>query len=319
MSESVLTLDVQTDDEGARLDRFLTARLPRTTRSAVRRWIDEGRVAVEGVPALKPGLGLRGGMRIRVRLPEPPTTTLLRESIQVEVLFEDDMLLVVNKRAGMVVHPGHGCVSGTLVNALLGRGTQLASVGSPDRPGIVHRLDRGTSGVLVVAKTDEAHSRLSEAFASRNVRKRYLALVWGHPPEEGTVDQPIGRSRDSPVKMAVRATRGRTRSATTHYCTLETMPGFSWLEVLPHTGRTHQIRVHMQAIHHPLVGDERYGGRAWRGVQDPLKRKALREFDRLGLHAADLTFPHPRSGESLKIDAPLPQELEQLLVILRQP
>jgi len=229
-------------------------------------------------------------------------------------------LVVVDKPAGLVVHPGHGRRTGTLVNALLGRGTSLAPAGGAERPGIVHRLDAGTSGVIVVAKTDRAHRGLSNAFALRQVDKRYLALVWGHPdPPSGTIERGIGRSRNHPVKMAVRSTRGRARPALSHYRTLESMPGFAFLEVLPRTGRTHQIRVHLQSIHHPLVGDDRYGGRAWRGVQDPLKRKAIREFDRLGLHAADLAFDHPASGQRVRFSSPLPDLYQRLLEVLRKP
>jgi len=226
----------------------------------------------------------------------------------------------VDKPAGLTVHPGHGCPEGTLVNGLLGRGVCLSSVGAPDRPGIVHRLDRGTSGLLVVAKTDAAHHALARAFAERTVRKRYVALVWGHPrPESGSIAREIGRSRRDPTKMAVGSTRGRKRRATTGYRTIEALRGFALLDVEPETGRTHQIRVHLESIHHPIVGDDRYGGRAWRGVQDPLKRRALRSFDRLALHAAELELPHPASGRTVRFRAPLPADLEQLLAVLRGP
>jgi 23S rRNA pseudouridine1911/1915/1917 synthase len=220
----------------------------------------------------------------------------------------------------MVVHSGAGCDEGTLVNALLGRGTTLAPAGGVERPGIVHRLDRGTSGLMVVTKTDRAHRALAAAFAERAVRKRYLALVWGRPdPPEGTVERPIGRSRTNPTKMTVGASRGRRRSAVSHYATRESLPGFALLDVEPLTGRTHQIRVHLQSIHHPIVGDERYGGRSWRGVLDPIKRKALREFDRLALHAAALAFRHPTSGRALRFTARRDAQIEALLAVLREP
>jgi 23S rRNA pseudouridine1911/1915/1917 synthase len=217
-----------------------------------------------------------------------------------------------------VVHPGHGNATGTVVNALLGRGVPLAPAGGTHRPGIVHRLDRGTSGLLVVAKTDRAHRALSAAFSQRAVKKRYVALVWGHPqPSEGRIERPIGRSRTNPIKMTV---GGRAaRAATSDYREVEHLAGFSLLDVFPTHGRTHQIRVHLQSIHHPIVGDERYGGRAWRGVQSRPKRDALASFDRLGLHAAELELAHPESGETLTFDSPLPEDFEALLVRLREP
>jgi 23S rRNA pseudouridine1911/1915/1917 synthase len=313
-----LNLEVHPDAEGSRLDRFLAQRLVRLTRSAVGRLIRDGRVCVDGSPAPKPGLALKRGMQVRVDFPAPSSETPQPESIPVEVVYEDEYLVVVDKPAGLVVHPGHGCGSGTLVNALLGRGTTLAPAGGVKRPGIVHRLDKETSGLLVVAKTDPAHRSLSRAFASRNVRKRYDGLAWGHPkPPRGRIARAIGRSRSHPTRMAVRGTRGRVRDAVTLYDTRETMPGFAWLSLDLRTGRTHQIRVHMQSIHHPLVGDDRYGGRQWRSVQDPRKRKALAEFRRLALHAADLSFPHPETGRELSLHAPLPAELRSLLDTLR--
>jgi 23S rRNA pseudouridine1911/1915/1917 synthase len=179
-------------------------------------------------------------------------------------------------------------------------------------------LDQGTSGLVVVAKTDAAHRRLSRAFAEREVRKSYRALVWGRPePAGGVIERPIGRSRGNPTKMAIHGVRGRSRPALTLFRTAETMPGFALLDIDLRTGRTHQIRVHLQSIHHPIVGDERYGGRAWRGVQDPIKRKALRELERLALHAAVLEFPHPCGNRLARFEAPLPDDLVHLLDILR--
>jgi len=235
------------------------------------------------------------------------------------VVHEDEHLVVVLKPAGMVVHPGHGRTAGTLVNALLGSGIPLSPTGAPDRPGIVHRLDKDTSGLLAVAKSAAAHAGLARAFAERRVEKRYRALVWGHPdPASGRIERAIGRSRAHPLKMAVRATRGRPRVAETRYETAEFLPGFALLDLWPLTGRTHQIRVHLQSIHHPIVGDEQYGGRAWRGVQDPLKRRAIRRFERLALHAAHLAFAHPVTGAALSFQAPLPSEFEELLRALRR-
>jgi 23S rRNA pseudouridine1911/1915/1917 synthase len=312
-------LRVPSEAEGERLDRFLVAHLSGTTRAALGRWIREGRVLVDGQSASKPGLALKPGMKIRVEAPPPVPDTLEPEQVAFDVVHEDDDLLVVDKPAGLTVHPGHGRHVGTLVNGLVGRGIRLSTVGAPDRPGIVHRLDRDTSGLLVVAKTDSAHHALARAFAEREIEKRYCALVWGHPrPEEGVIEREIGRSRANPTKMTVRTARGRKRSAVTQYRTVESIPGFALLSIDLRTGRTHQIRVHLESIHHSIVGDERYGGRAWRGVQDPLKRKALREFDRLALHAGELAFRHPSRDRRLRFRAPLPAEFEALLTVLRE-
>lgn len=319
MNEDALSLSVPSEAEGGRLDRFLADRIPDRTRSAVRRMIGDGRVLIDGTAASKPGLTVRSGMRIEVHFPPPPEGGPVPEQIPLDVVHEDADLIVIDKSAGLVVHAGHGRSSGTLVNALLGRGTPLSPVGAPERPGIVHRLDLGTSGLLVVAKTEPAHRSLARAFSRHEVFKRYVALVWGHPdPAEGTIERSIGRSRSHPLKMSVGRTRGRPRHAASRYRTLESWPGFALVEVLPVTGRTHQIRVHMQSIHHPVVGDERYGGRAWRGVQEPLRRKALREFGRLGLHAAELAFVHPASGVQVRFKAPLPAGFEALLDVLRR-
>jgi 23S rRNA pseudouridine1911/1915/1917 synthase len=314
-----LRVVVPADAAGERLDRFLAAHLAGTTRAALARWIHDGRVWVDGRPASKPGLGLRPGMEIRVDRPRPSPGRPEPQAIAFGIVHEDDEMLVVDKPACLTVHPGHGCPAGTLVNGLLGRGVRLSSVGAPDRPGIVHRLDRGTSGLLVVAKTDAAHHALARAFAARAVRKRYVALVWGHPrPAAGAIEREIGRSRRDPTRMAVRSTRGRRRGAITVYSTIESLRGFALLEVEPATGRTHQIRVHLESIHHPIVGDDRYGGRGWRGVQDPLRRGALRGFDRLALHAAGLALPHPATGRIVRFTSPLPADFERLLRALRE-
>ena len=300
-----------------RLDRFLAASLAGRSRSALRRLIVEGRVSVDGRHAAKPGLALEPGMEIVIDLPPPPSPLPLPEAIDFDVVFEDEALLVVNKPSGLVVHPGHGRARGTLVNALLGRGLSLSPLGAPNRPGIVHRLDRETSGLLIVAKSERAHAALASAFARREIRKRYEALVWGHPrPERGTIDARIGRSRANPVCMAVGG-RG-SREASTRYDTREHLTGFALLTLYPETGRTHQIRVHLQSIHHPLVGDSRYGGERARGVQDPLKRRALREFGRLALHASALVFRHPLDGREIALEQPLPPEFGALLDVLRK-
>jgi 23S rRNA pseudouridine1911/1915/1917 synthase len=314
-----LSLEVPSSAAGQRLDRYLSAELEDRSRSMLTRWIQQGRVRVDGRVASKPGTPVTTGSRILIETPPPVATVPQGESIDVPVLYQDDDLVVVDKPVGLVVHPGHGQRDGTLINALLGMGLTLAPAGGTMRPGVVHRLDRDTSGVMVVAKTDRAHRRLSEAFAARRVGKRYRALVWGRPhPAAGTIDRGIGRSRANPTKMAVRGTRGARRNATTHYRTLETMPGFALLEIDLETGRTHQIRVHLQSVHHPIVGDDRYGGRPWRGLQDSLKRAAVKKLEGLALHACELSFDHPIGGKRCTFRADLPERIERLLVVLRR-
>ena len=317
MSEGRVRLEVAPNNEGERLDRFLARSLPDRTRSALRRLIADGRVTIDGAAAEKAGQSLRRGAAVVVDLPADAPALPAPESIPLDVLHEDDDLLVLVKPAGLVVHPGHARTTGTLVHALLGRGTRLASVGGPLRPGIVHRLDRGTSGVLVVAKTDEAHLRLQAAFAKREVEKRYVALVWGHPRKpSGTIERAIGRSRSDPTRMSVSARRGR--AATTVYETVRTLPGFALLAVTIVTGRTHQIRVHLTSIGHPVVGDTRYGARSSRALPRGPRRDALERFDRVALHAASLAFRHPRDGRPLRFEAPLPPEFQGLLDALER-
>jgi len=311
-------IEVPDGSAGERLDRFLAAHLDGWTRSAVRRLIEAGRVLVDGEAAGKAGREIDGGEIVEIDFPAPEAAGPEPEDIPLVVLHEDDAVLVLDKPAGLVVHPGPGHRHGTLVHGLLGRGTPLSSIGAPDRPGIVHRLDQDTSGVLVVAKTDAAHRHLAEAFAERRVTKTYAALVWGRPdPPEGSIERSIGRDPRDRKRMAAGAPRGRR--ARTRYRTLETPPGFAWLEIGLDTGRTHQIRVHLQSIGHPVVGDPTYGGAMWRGVQDPVRRKALRSFPRQALHALRLEFDHPVGGARVRFESPVPADIRDLLAVLRGP
>jgi 23S rRNA pseudouridine1911/1915/1917 synthase len=309
------TILVPSDERaGTRLDRFLAARYPGESRSSLQKLIREGRVLVRGVP-VRPSQAVAAGDPVEIRFPPPARQELVPEAMPIAVLFEDDDLLVLDKPAGVIVHPGAGAERGTLVHGLLARGGALSRVGGPKRPGIVHRLDKGTSGLLVVARTDEAHLSLIAQFAGREVEKVYTALVWGRPrARSGRIDAAIGRDPANRKRMSVRTRSGRP--ATSGWRIVRDYPGFSLLEVAPRTGRTHQIRVHLQSIGHPIVGDATYGGAGWRGVPDPVRRKALREFGRLALHAARLTFRHPVSGESLAFEAPLPAEFVRLLEAL---
>lgn len=256
-------------------------------------------------------------MCIEVDLPAPEPVSLVGEEIPISIIHEDEHLIVVDKAAGLVVHPGHGNRTGTLVHALLGLGVPLAPAGGKERPGIVHRLDRETSGLLVVAKTDAAHRSLTKAFARREVEKTYLALVWGRPsPAHGTIDRPIGRSRHDRTRMAVGVPRGR--GAVTVYRTLERLEGTTLLEIDLLTGRTHQIRVHLSHSGHPVVGDARYGGNPWRRMRPSPLRDVVRGLARIALHSHRLAFRHPESASRLEFRSPLPAELEDLVKSFRR-
>lgn len=316
MSPLRLRLDVPAEAAGERLDVFLAERFPSQTRSAWKRTIEDGRVAVDGLAAAKPGLALKVGMAIDASIPDAPEGSLEGEDIPVALVHEDEHLAVVMKPAGLTVHPGHGRPRGTLVNALLGRGVPLARAGGVLRPGIVHRLDKDTSGLLLVAKTDLAHRGLTRMFARREIGKTYLALVWGRPdPAAGRIDDAIGRSRRDPTTMTVRAPRAR--EATTIYRTIEKLEGYTLLEIDLVTGRTHQIRVHFAARRHPVIGDTRYGGAPWKRLRDPKHRALLAAFPRLALHAAKLVFTHPVTGAAMSFSAPLPDDVGALVRALR--
>ncbi|HEX4823275.1 MAG TPA: RluA family pseudouridine synthase [Candidatus Polarisedimenticolaceae bacterium] len=312
MSARRVTLAVTASAAGMRLDTLLAAELPELTRSAWKRLIEERRVTIDGRAIGKAGLPVKEGMALAVELPERETSGLTGEAIPLEVLYEDGAIAVVVKPAGLVVHPGHGARRGTLVHALLGRGMTLAPAGGADRPGIVHRLDKGTSGVLVVAKTDAAHRALAAAFARREVNKTYRALVWGRPqPPAGRIEDAIGRSRSDRTKMTVSAKQGRP--ATTVYRTVGSWPGFALLDVDLVTGRTHQIRVHFAARRHPVIGDTRYGGTPWKTMRDPVRRAAIAAFPRLALHALRIAFVHPVTGAAVAFEAPVPPEIDALV------
>jgi 23S rRNA pseudouridine1911/1915/1917 synthase len=288
-------LDAGSDDAGVRLDHFLAARLTGYSRARLQEWIEAARVSVNGAPACKPSLKLRGGERIEVEPAELKPLKAFAEEIPLDILYEDADLVAVNK-PGMVVHAGAGRSAGTLVNALLHRFGGLSSVGDALRPGIVHRLDKGTSGVLLVARTDAAHRHLAAQFAARSVEKTYLALVEGAlRGEQGVIDTPIARDPHKRTRMTTRIETGR--SAHTAYKVIERLPGFTLLDVRIGTGRTHQIRVHLASIGHPVAGDTTYGAAA----QPALGRSWL--------HARRIRFNSPSSGTRITIEAPLAPEL----------
>jgi 23S rRNA pseudouridine1911/1915/1917 synthase len=255
---------------------------------------------------------LRGGERIRIEVPAPSEASAEPEDLPVEFVYEDGWLAVVSKPRGLVVHPAPGHPSGTLVNALLARCRGLSGVGGVLRPGIVHRIDKDTSGLLVVAKDDETHRRLQAEFQGRGVRKTYLAVVLGKLAGEGVVDRPIGRHPTDRKKMAAEVARGR--AALTRWRSLELLSGATLVEARIETGRTHQIRVHLAWLGHPLVGDPLYGGtKRARGLHDPAARRRLGSEHGQALHAWKLGFRHPRTGEELDFEAPPPGEMIQLI------
>jgi 23S rRNA pseudouridine1911/1915/1917 synthase len=300
-----VTIVLGPESAGLRLDRAVADRFPLASRTAVAGWIAEGRVLVDGSPL--PGkTRLRGGERVVVDVPAPRPTELVPEDRPLSVLFEDAALLVLDKPSGLTVHPGSGRAQGTLANALVARLRDLPTPGGADRPGIVHRLDKDTSGVMVVAKTEPAHRALSRAFASREVRKEYLAAVHGAVAgEAGTIDHPLGRSSAGRTRMAVRE---GGREAVTEWRVEERFPRHTLLRCFPRTGRTHQIRVHLREAGHPIVHDPLYG---WRS--SPLDAEA----GRLMLHAHRLAFAHPTSGAALSFEAPVPAAFAAALALFR--
>jgi 23S rRNA pseudouridine1911/1915/1917 synthase len=311
-----LSFSVAPEDAGKRLDQFLATQLPEVSRQQVQQLIREQKALVNDAAA-KASLRLRGGERITLLGPaQPPPLRALPEDIPLDIVYEDDDLAVVNKPAGMMVHAGAGALEqdrnrGTLVNALLHRFGKLSGLGGELRPGIVHRLDKATSGLIVVARNDEAHRRLSAQFSGRKVKKTYLALVHGWLKQDrGTIRSGISRDRVRRTRMTTRREGGR--EAITHYRVqrrLETAFGkFTLLELKIDTGRTHQIRVHLASLGHAVVGDTLYGApREIRGKADRIS------LPRNFLHAAALEFEHPRHGKALAFSRPLPQELEDFL------
>ena len=335
-SEALQTLLATTDDAGKRLDHFLVANLADISRSRVQQLIGEDKVSVNGKPE-KPSFKLRGTETIEILgVVELPPLRAIAEDIPLDIVYEDDDLAVVNKSAGMMVHAGAGATNdarnmGTLVNALLHHFNNLSSVGGEMRPGIVHRLDKGTSGLLVVAKNDIAHRKLGEQFANREIKKTYIALVHGWLKEpKGTIKNIISRDAIRRTRMTTRRSEGR--EAITDYRVtkkFDTPWGkFSLVELKIHTGRTHQIRVHMSSMGHPVVGDNLYGAPKQIRIQSitPVKKRSEMaanaalslSLDRNFLHAAALELTHPRSGELMKFSRPLPDELTGFLAQLQE-
>lgn len=315
-----LELTVPAEAAGQRVDRWLAKARIGLSRNRLQALIDEGRVCVNGRPA-RQSLKLKADDRVSVEVPDRRRSRLLAEPLPLAIVHEDDALLVLDKPAGLVVHPGAGVQTGTLVHALLHHAPAIAAVGGEGRPGIVHRLDRDTTGLMVVAKTEEAYLALVEALRLRTVRRTYQAIVWGDPgPQDGVIDLPIGRDPRTRTRMAV--VQGGGRPARTRWRVVERFGPASLLELELETGRTHQIRVHLSALRHPVVGDPSYGGRVRKTLSlRPLERSLavalLRVMTRQALHAVRLELRHPVSGEPLSFESPLPDDFAHALELLR--
>ncbi len=289
--------------EGVRLDVFLARQVPEFTRSQFQHFVDKGQVTVNG-ESRKSSFKLRAGDRVEIDVEIPPPEPVRGEDIPLKILYSDADVILIEKPSGLVVHPGAGNKAGTLVNALLYHFPEVEGLGEEGRSGLVHRLDAETSGVMVVARSPKAYVELKRQFKEREIKKVYLALVWGPMHKrEGTLDWPIGRHVTDALRYSVDTRKPRV--AITDYRVRKSYASFSLVVVHPHTGRTHQIRVHLSTAGHPVAGDRRYGG-----------QKARTKFPRLFLHAHVLGFRHPTTGEWLEFTSPLPQELEDVLKTL---
>ncbi len=304
---------VSPDQAGQRLDLFLVGLLPDQSRSSIQRLIREGLVRVGDVGA-RPNHTVRAGEQVSVRVPAPAPATPEAQALPLTIVYEDADIVVVDKPAGMGVHPAAGHADGTLVNALRHHVDDRRGVGGEERPGIVHRLDRGTSGLLVVAKHDASHRALARQFQERAIEKEYIALAWGVVHAGKRIEEPIGRDPEHRKKMTTRRAR-RSRDAVTRVTGAEDLSGVSLLHLTIATGRTHQIRVHLNSIGHPVVGDTLYGG-VHRRVAPHLR--AVMRLERPFLHAARLAFAHPGDGRRMEFESPLPEDLQSVLDGIRE-
>lgn len=296
--------NIEPSDAGERVDKYITLQNEDWSRSQVQAWIKEGRVTVGGEP-VKNNYKLQAEDELTLRVPPPREMAILPEPMPLDIVYEDSDVVVVNKPRGLVVHPAPGHYSGTLVNGLLAHCKDLSGINGVLRPGIVHRIDKDTSGLLMVAKNDKAHMSLAAQLKEHSVDRKYVAIVHGVISHEmGTIEAPIGRDPKNRQQMAV--VFENSKPAVTHFIVLERFKNYTLVELKLETGRTHQIRVHMKYIDHPLAGDPKYGP------------KQTLDLDGQALHAKTLGFVHPRTGEHLEFEAPLPDELEQVIHFLRQ-
>jgi 23S rRNA pseudouridine1911/1915/1917 synthase len=307
--EVLSEIDIQVAAAGQRLDRYLAEQLPDLSRSRLQKLIEQGQVGVNGQICTSKKVIVQPGDRVHLSIPDAQPLDLQPEAIPLDILYEDDELLVVNKPSGLVVHPAPGHESGTLVHALLSHCDRLAGIGGIQRPGIVHRLDKDTSGAIAIAKTDHAHQHLQAQLKAKTAQREYLAIVYGAPAtESGTIDLPIGRSPTDRKKMAIVTETKSGRRAVTHWRVRERLGNYTLMQFQLETGRTHQIRVHTTQMGHPIVGDPLYGSGRTVGVN--LTGQAL--------HAWKLKFQHPSTGELIETTAPPPAEFLTLLQVIRQ-
>ncbi len=314
--EKTCTFTASDEDRRKRLDIFLAEKVSELTRSSIQALIKKGFVLVDGRPA-KASHRMAQGEEVEVTFPEPEPFEAVAEPIPLDIIYEDRHVLVINKPPGIAVHPGAGRKRGTLINALLNHTENLSTIGGPLRPGIVHRLDKDTSGVLVVAKTNEAHISLAKQFKDHTTERAYLAVVWGVVRDDaGTIDIPIGRDLRHRKKISPRTRKARR--AVTHFRVLGRYRHLSLLELRPETGRTHQIRVHLSAIGHPVVGDPVYCRRSVPSGMPQELRQALKGIKRQLLHAARLAFHHPALKRRLEFSAPMPEDMKDFIRVLEK-
>ena len=323
-----IEIDIPSTYAGKRLDSVLAKLLESTeefrpptgetipSRSRLQQWIRDGHVTIDG-STTRPAFKLKGGERLKLDIPKPEPLEVEPEAMELDILYEDAELICVNKPQGLVVHPGAGHFNGTLVHGLLHHCRDLAGIGGVLRPGIVHRLDRGTSGAIVVAKTDRAHEGLTAQFAERKVQKRYLALVFGTPnPSRGVIETFYGRHPTDRKKFSSKVTSGK--KALTSYSVVVSRFGISQVDILLGTGRTHQIRVHLADAGYPIVGDGVYSGRQYSRIKDEAVGQLAMTLNYQALHALELGFTHPVSGEQLSLRAPMPEPLTSLVDLLSE-
>lgn len=311
---------VDEEDSGERIDAYLSGQIPELSRSRIQKSVRSGELTIGGRSITKPSHRVHEGERVELTFSPPRPLDLSPEEIPLDVLYEDDGLLVLDKPAGMVVHPSPGHERGTLVHALLAHCRNLSGIGGVQRPGIVHRLDAGTSGLLIVAKSDETHIALSRMLMERRIERIYFAVVWGEVEgETGTIDLPVGRSPRDRKKMAVLPEGGK--EAFTTYYLLDTYGPFQYIKLKLGTGRTHQIRVHLSHTGNPVLGDPVYGGRRIRKGslskgEIELAARALSLIDRQALHAGELSFEHPLTGAPMRFEAPPPLDIQSVLGVI---
>lgn len=320
MSQQIIELEVPANKQTQRLDKFLVESVSDLSRSKLRQLIDTEKVLVNGQPTKASHL-IRGGEKIIITVPAAQKLDVTPENIPLTIVYEDQYLLIVNKSAGMVVHPAYANYSGTLVNALLYYCQELSTIGGTERPGLVHRLDKDTSGLIVIAKDDATHAALASQFSAHTIERVYHAVVWGHPKQKsGRIEGNILRSPKDRTRMILHPDG---KFAATHYEVLKEYRLLSYVRLHLETGRTHQIRVHMASIGHPVFGDPTYGGRnsqigGLNHADTQFAIELLKRFKHQVLHARTLGFTHPATGEFMRFESHLPQEMESLLLILEQ-